>query len=136
MILGFRLAGREKEAKHRYGHRRMEYICGFMIANAVLFTAVSAGGDSVMRLLEPQSVCLSFRQQMFLTGNVAVKLLMIWYVHTLNGQLHSLALPAVRNEKFFDALVTAGTLAAFQLSSCVALSLDGVVGLRIALSVF
>lgn len=134
-ILGFFLASKGKDNRHPYGHGRMEYICGFMISNLILITAVSVGKDCIMRLTRPQSVHVSKTVAATLLVGIAVKLLMALYVTRLNKAVSSPALKAVRNDNLSDSLVTLVTLVGILFVPFTSLPVDGFLGILVSLSI-
>lgn len=134
-IAGFYLAAKGKDEKHPYGHGRMEYICGFMISNFILVTAISVGKDAIKRLLSPQDIKVSYVVIITLIISIFTKLFMAWVVNRLNKKLSSPALKAIRNDNLSDTLVTTVTLLGILFIPFTDLPLDGFLGLLVSLSI-
>ena len=52
-IIGTRLAGRKPDKKHPFGHGRIEYLTGMLIAVLVLFAGLTSLKESVEKILRP-----------------------------------------------------------------------------------
>ena len=55
-LIGFRLAGQEADAEHPFGHGRMEYVTGLIVALAILLMGVEVGKSALDALLHPPSL--------------------------------------------------------------------------------
>ena len=53
-LIGFRLAGQEADAEHPFGHGRIEYVSGFIVAMAILLMGFEVAKSAVDALLHPQ----------------------------------------------------------------------------------
>ena len=56
-LIGFRLAGQEADEDHPFGHGRVEYIAGLIVAMAILLMGVEVGRSALESLFgqsEPQ----------------------------------------------------------------------------------
>lgn len=132
-ILGFSLSTREKDSKHPYGHGRMEYICGLMIANFILFTAVSVGKSSLERLIFPEAVQISAVVIVVLLIGIIIKFAMAIIISCLNKEISSATLKAVKNDNLSDALVTTVALLGVLCASFTTLPLDGLLGFLVSI---
>ena len=59
-IFGFKLSGKKPDADHPFGHGRIEYIAGLMVAFSVLLVGLELLRSSVMEIIEPSETSLSF----------------------------------------------------------------------------
>lgn len=134
-ILGFSLSTKEKDSTHPYGHGRMEYICGLMIANFILFTAVSVGKNSLERLIFPEAIQISATVIVILLIGIVTKLAMAIIVKYLNKEISSATLKAVRNDNLSDALVTTVALLGVLCAPFTELPLDGLLGVLVSIAI-
>ena len=58
-LLGFRLAGREPDTDHPFGHGRIEYISGLAVAGLILLMGVELAKSSFDKILHPEEVAFS-----------------------------------------------------------------------------
>jgi cation diffusion facilitator family transporter len=131
-IIGFQMSCKGRDKKHPFGHGRIEYICGFMIALLILFAAFSLGKRSFMRLLSPEP--LTVHTVMFLVPmcSILIKSCLIYYTTRINRTLGSSALRATVRESYADILITFLTITTLLTSPHTSLPIDGIAGLIIA----
>ena len=55
-LLGFKMAERPADAEHPYGHARMEYLSGLLVAILILIIGVELGKSSIQKILHPEAV--------------------------------------------------------------------------------
>ena len=127
-ILGTRLAGRKPDREHPFGHGRIEYLTGMLIAVLVLFAGFSSLKESVEALLHPEETSYTALSLVVIAAAVFVKLLMGRYVTKVGEELHSQALIASGSDASFDALLSVGTLLAAAASLLWGLRLEGWIG--------
>ena len=58
-LLGFRLAGRKPDTDHPFGHGRIEYISGLVVAGLILLMGVELAKSSFDKILHPEEVAFS-----------------------------------------------------------------------------
>lgn len=133
MIFGFSLSTKSKDQLHPYGHGRMEYICGFVIANFIIVTAILVGKNAIGRLINPQVVHVSNLVVFTLIIGILIKLGMAWFVKQCNQKIASPALKAIEKDNFSDSLVTAVTLLGILLVPFTTMPIDGILGILVSL---
>ena len=58
-LLGFRLAGKKPDPHHPFGHGRLEYVSGLIVAGLILLMGVELAKTSVEKILHPSAVDFS-----------------------------------------------------------------------------
>ena len=71
-LVGFRLAGQEADEEHPFGHGRMEYLAGLVVAMAILLMGFELGKTSVEKLIHPETLTFSWSAAAILVAAVAV----------------------------------------------------------------
>lgn len=132
-LIGFRLAGQEADAEHPFGHGRMEYVTGLIVALAILLMGVEVGKSAVDALLHPQHVRTSVLSLVILAAAIAVKLWMFFFNRALGRAIHSAAMEATAADSLSDVASTSVVLVSALLSGRVNLPVDGLAGLAVAL---
>lgn len=132
-IVGTRLAGRRPDKKHPFGHGRIEYLTGMLIAVLVLFAGLTSLKESVEKILHPQAASYTTASLIIIAAAVVVKFLMGRYVKRVGTQIHSQALIASGSDASFDAILSLATLAAAVASLLWGLKLEGILGAIISL---
>ena len=132
-IIGTRLAGRAPDKKHPYGHGRIEYLTGVLIAVIVLFAGISSLRESVLKIIHPEAAEYSVTSLIIIVAAIIAKFLMGRYVKHVGEQINASTLVASGSDALFDAVLSAGTLAAAIISLVWNISLEGVFGAIISL---
>lgn len=55
-LLGFRLAGKKPDPEHPFGHGRMEYVSGLIVAGLILLMGAELAKSSFEKVLHPEAV--------------------------------------------------------------------------------
>ena len=131
-LVGFRLAGQKADADHPFGHGRMEYLAGLVVSVLILLVGVELGKSSLGKILHPEDTLLTPLTTGILVVSILIKLWMGWFQGCLGGRISSQALRASSVDSRSDAVATAAVLAGLFVSHLTRLSLDGWVGLLVA----
>lgn len=131
-LLGFRLAGKKPDTDHPFGHGRMEYISGLVVAGLILLMAVELGKSSLEKILHPAAVTFSALTAAILVISILVKLYMAFYNRAVGRKIGSAAMAATAADSRSDAISTAAVLSAMLIDRFTAVHIDGWVGLVVA----
>ncbi|NBI09317.1 cation transporter [Colidextribacter sp. OB.20] len=132
-LVGFRLAGQKADEEHPFGHGRMEYLAGLVVAMLILLVGVELAQSSFEKILHPEPVSLSVLSAVILAVSVAVKLWMFWFNRGLSKRIQSAALSATAADSLSDAAATGILLLGLLAGHFLSLPLDGWLGLGVAL---
>lgn len=132
-LVGFRLAGREADEEHPFGHGRMEYLAGLAVSMLILLVGVELAQSSLEKILHPELVEFSVLSAGILTASIAVKLWMFWFNRGLSRRIQSAALAATAADSLSDAAGTSVLLLGLLAGRLLSLPLDGWLGLGVAL---
>lgn len=132
-LAGFHLAGQEADEEHPFGHGRMEYLAGLVVAMAIVLVGFELGKASVEKILRPQSVELSVLTAAILAAAVAAKLWLFAFNRTLARRTGSATLKAIAVDCLSDAAATTLVLAGALAGQHFGIHIDGWMGLLVAL---
>lgn len=132
-LLGFRLAGKKPDPDHPFGHGRIEYISGLVVAGLILLMGVELAKSSFDKILHPEEVTFSALALVVLAVSVAVKLYMWHYNRRIGGKIRSAAMEATASDSLSDAAATSAVLLAMLIGRWTGLAVDGYVGMVVAL---
>lgn len=132
-LLGFRLAGRKPNPEHPFGHGRIEYISGLVVAALILLMGVELGKSSFEKILHPEAVDFSILAIAILAVSIAVKLYMAFYNASVGKKISSAAMAATAADSRSDAISTAAVLAAMLIGKLFHIQIDGYVGMVVAI---
>jgi cation diffusion facilitator family transporter len=132
-LLGFKLAEKPADEDHPYGHARIEYITGLVVAAMILLIGVELIKTSVRKILNPQPVEFSVALVIVLVLSILLKFWMAHFNRSLGRRIDSETLIATAADSRNDVISTAAVLLACIVGQLTSLRIDGYVGLLVAL---
>lgn len=96
-IIGTKLAGKEPDKKHPYGHGRIEYIASAIIAIIVLVAGVTALKESALKIINPEEANYSIASLIIIAVAVVVKFIFGRYVKKNGEKINSRKLSCIWN---------------------------------------
>lgn len=135
-LIGFRLAGRKPDPGHPFGHGRIEYISGLMVAVLILMMAFELVKSSISKIITPEAVDSSPVVIIILAASIFVKLYMAYYNFHYGKKINSAAMTATATDSLSDCVSTVVVLAATLLAKFAGIQIDGWCGLAVGIFVF
>lgn len=135
-LIGFKLAGQKPDTEHPFGHGRMEYISGLVVAAAILLMGYELAQDSVDKILHPQETEFSVLVVGILLVSICVKVYMFYYNHSVAKKIDSAAMSATAKDSLSDSVATGVVLLTAIVGHYTGLHIDGYCGLLVALLIF
>lgn len=132
-LLGFRLAGKKPDAGHPFGHGRLEYVSGLVVAGLILLMGAELAKSSLDKILHPEAVTFSWLAAGILLASIGVKLYMYLYNRAVGKKIKSAAMSATAADSLSDTAATSAVLLAMVIGKLTDVQLDGWVGLVVAL---
>ena len=132
-LIGFRLAGAKPDSEHPFGHGRMEYISGLVVAAAILLMAYELIRDSIGKILHPKETETSLLVFIILAVSIFVKLYMAYYNRSIGRQIGSAAMKATATDSLSDAGATSVVFAASLIGHYTGVQIDGWCGVLVGL---
>lgn len=135
-LLGFRLAGQRPDAAHPFGHGRIEYLSGLLVAALILLMGVELAKTSLDKILHPQPVTFSWLTVAILVGSILVKFYMSVYNRKIGTKISSAAMAATAADSLSDCMATSAVLLATLAGHFLHWQIDGWCGAVVALLIF
>lgn len=135
-LIGFKLAGQKPDTEHPYGHGRMEYISGLIVAGAILLMGYELAKDSVSKIITPQETEFSWLIVGILLASIGVKIYMFFYNNAAAKKFESPAMAATAKDSLSDSVATGVVLVSALVSHYTSIKIDGYCGLLVALLIF
>jgi len=132
-ILGAKLAGKAPDKDHPYGYGRIEYFSSVIIAAIVLWAGITALMESWPKIFHPDVTNYTTVSLIIVAVAVVVKILLGQYVKRVGKDINSQALVASGSDALFDAILSLSTLVAAIISIFFHISLEGILGVIIAI---
>lgn len=134
-IIGTRIAGKAPDKAHPYGYGRIEYITSITISVIILLAGVSSFIESFRTIRERMVATYSGATLLAIAIAVVIKLILGMFVKTRGQRYNSDSLVASGTDALFDALISLSTLLAAVVSILFHISIEGYLGLIIAIVV-
>ncbi|MDD3797450.1 MAG: cation diffusion facilitator family transporter [Lachnospiraceae bacterium] len=135
-LIGFKLAGAKPDPSHPFGHGRMEYISGFVVAASILIMAFELLKNSAAKILHPSPVEFSMLSVLILAVAIAVKAYMAYYNRRIGTKIDSAAMRATSMDSLSDMIATSVVLAATLVGHYTGLNIDGFCGVMVSFFIF
>ena len=132
-LLGFRMASKPADEEHPYGHARMEYFSGLIVAALILVIGVELAKSSVEKILHPEAVEFSAALVIVLVLSILVKFWMMAFNTRLGKKIDSTTLIATGADSRNDVISTTAVLISCIVGKLTGLKIDGYMGLLVAL---
>ena len=116
-LFGFKLANKHPDETHPYGHGRVEYVAGLIIAFLILLVGIQSLKDSIIKIIEPQKVTFTFVAVIILIVSNESKLL-----NTVKSRCVKIEFSKLTNEEINNYLQGCG---ASKLSNTLLEQCDG-----------
>ena len=132
-LLGFKLAEKPADEDHPYGHARYEYLSGLAVAAMIIVIGFELVKSSVEKILNPTAVEFSFVTAAVLLGSIAFKLWLAGFNGSLSKMIHSATLEATAADSRNDCIATGAVLIAGLVEFFTNWTIDGFMGLAVAI---
>jgi len=131
-MIGFKLAGQKPDPEHPFGHGRLEYVSGLVVALAIILMGVELSKTSVDKILHPEAVEFSLMVILILVISILVKVYMAYYNRKIGREIDSAAMRATAMDSLSDCLATGMVLLSMMVSHFSGWNIDGYAGILVA----
>ena len=132
-IVGTKLSNKAPDKKHPYGHGRVEYFTSVIISVIILFAGITAGKESLSKIINPAQADYSIASLLIISVAVIVKFFFGKYVKKVGNSINSQSLVASGQDAFMDSILSFTTLIAAILNFIWKISLEGYLGVIISI---
>ena len=131
-IVGTKLAGKQPDKKHPFGHGRVEYLSAMLISFLVLYAGITALVESVKKIISPETPDYSSVALIIVAVAVVVKIVLGRYVKKVGEEVNSDSLINSGEDATLDSIISASTLVAAGIYILFHISLEAWLGAIIA----
>lgn len=135
-LIGFKMSGQNPDKDHPFGHGRIEYIAGLLVAIAILFMGFELVKSSIGKIVHPQEVVFTPLTAIILMASIFVKLYMAFYNKKVGQKIASAAMNATATDSMSDTIATTVVLLTSLVAHFAHISLDGYCGVLVGIFVF
>ena len=132
-LFGFKFADKPADDEHPFGHGRLEYVAGLIVAVIIIAVGLDFLKLSFERLLHPARIEMTTAALAFLLATLPVKLWMFFVYRKVAGKIASKTIHAVAFDSLSDILTTSLVILSLVISHYTTFPVDGLAGLLVAL---
>ena len=132
-LIGFKLSGKPADAKHPFGHARIEYISGMIVSFIVVMLGFQLAQSSVEKIITPENSAFTWVTVLILVISIAAKLWQGFFYRKMGKAISSTTLKATSADSLNDVLATSVVLIGILITLFTGFNLDGWMGLAVAL---
>ena len=134
-LIGFKLSGQKPDPQHPYGHGRIEYISGLIIAFLIIVMGFELLLSSVRKIVSPELTEFSWVSMGILAASILVKAYMFLYNRMTAKKISSVAMKATSLDSLTDCIATLFALFAMIAGKLWGWKIDGWCGALVSLFV-
>ncbi|MEG2290473.1 MAG: cation diffusion facilitator family transporter [Clostridium sp.] len=132
-IFGFKLSSKPADKEHPFGHGRIEYISGLIVAFLVLIVGVEFIKSSIDRIKNPLPVEFALIPFLLLLVSILFKVWLSRFYKTVGTKINSSALKASSVDSLSDVVSSSTVVIALFVSKFTDLPIDGYIGVVVSL---
>ena len=134
-LIGFKLAGAPADDDHPFGHGRMEYLSAMGVAILIIIAGFELATSALEKIFNPTAAEFKLISVLILAVSIGVKLWMALFNNRIGKKIRSDALCAAGLDSRNDVICTSLVLVSSLLNLWIPVSIDGYVGMAVALFV-
>ena len=132
-IVGTKLAQKKPDAKHPYGHGRVEYLTSLIISVLILIAGSTAIVESVIAIINNNLPQFEIWSVVLIGIAVLIKLVLSFYFRYMGKKLNSDALKGSGIDALFDSFLSLATLISIVVALIWKVNIEGYIGIIIGL---
>ena len=134
-ILGFKLASKEPDREHPFGHGRIEYIAGLTISFFILYMGLELVRRSIKSIINPEEIHFSLVSFFILLLAIVIKVYIYFYNHIIGKKIESVAMEATAKDSLSDVIVTSVVVLSIVAAPFTSFPVDSIGGIIVGLCV-
>ena len=134
-LISFKLSGKPADKEHPYGHGRLEYMSGFIVAVLVLAIALNLLKESVVHIIKETPINVSVVTIIILSCTILVKFYMSVFYMYISRKINSTAMRVTAVDSRSDCICTSVALISVIVMLVFKVNIDGYAGAIVALFV-
>lgn len=131
-LVGFKISGKPADKDHPFGHQRIEYIIGLIIAMFIIFIGYELFASSIDKLINPVESSMTIPVLIILVIAIIFKFLQGLFYSSVAKKINSIALKASSKDSMNDVISTSFVLLGALLSYFFTYNFDGIFGIVVS----
>lgn len=109
-IVGTKLSNKKPDAKHPFGHGRVEYITSFIIGVIIVIAGVSAIREAIEGFINPSDATYDIWSFIVVSAAILIKIFLGIFFRIMGKKVNSASLSASGLDALLDSILTFATL--------------------------
>jgi cation diffusion facilitator family transporter len=131
-LVGFKLASKPADKDHPFGHARIEYISGLIVAFIIFTLGIELIKTSFSKIVSPEALEFNIIMIIVLIFSILVKLFMYFTNINISDKISSATVKATAKDSLNDVVASSAVLASIIISKLFNIQLDGYIGILVA----
>jgi cation diffusion facilitator family transporter len=132
-LIGFKMAGKPADEDHPFGHARIEYISGIVVAFTILLLGLELVKSSFNKIINPEPTKFSYIMIFVLILSIGVKLWLSYINGEIANKISSVTMKATSMDSRNDVIATSVVLVSIIITKITGYQIDGYMGMIVAL---
>jgi cation diffusion facilitator family transporter len=132
-LLGFKISGTPSDDDHPFGHGRMEYVSGLIVAMIIMLMGFELGKSSIEHIFHPADIAVGWLAFSILVVSILIKLWLGFFNIRLSKTINSVALKATGMDSLSDVIATSTVALSIVIHYFTGLNLDAYAGIVVAI---
>ena len=132
-IVGTKLANKEPDREHPFGHGRAEYLTAMVISVIILYAGITSLTESIKKVIKPVTPEYTIFSIIIIIVAIIVKIVLGEYVKNKGKKLNSTSLINSGQDAKLDSVISLSTLTAAIIFIFTSISLEAYLGIIISI---
>ena len=131
-MIGFKLSSAPADEEHPFGHERIEYISGMIVAIIIILVGCLLLKQSIEKIINPSEIGVTLVTYIILIVSILAKLWQSIFYRRMSNDIDSVALKATSQDSLNDVIATIAVLVGIIIMVTTTLKIDGYLGLLVS----
>lgn len=132
-IAGFKFASKPADEEHPFGHGRIEYLSGLLVAFMVMLVGFEFIKSSFNRIINPNKVNFDLIPFILILVSIGAKIWLSRFNKYIGKKINSSALQASSLDALGDVITSSTVALSLLLSKWISIPIDGYIGILVSL---
>ena len=132
-LIGFKISSKPADKEHPFGHQRIEYIIGLVIAMVIVFVGIELLTESINKIITPNPISSDIITYVLLGVAILLKIIQGLFYLSASKRISSISLKASAKDSINDVIATTAILIGTIVSKLINYNLDGIIGVLVSL---
>ena len=134
-IVGYKLSIKKADKDHPFGHQRIEFISGLIVAVLMFSIGLLLLKESITKIINPSEVKFDLVTIIILSISILVKIWQSLFYRSISKAINSISLKALSRDSINDAISTFAVLIGTIIFISFGANVDGYIGVLVSLYV-